>query len=34
MLLQQALDFIAAHRTGMIILVVVMCVTIWAQRRK
>jgi hypothetical protein len=32
-LIEPALAWIAEHRTGMIILVVVMLVTIWARRR-
>lgn len=31
--LEQALGWIAQHRTGVIILVVVMMVTIWVRRR-
>lgn len=31
--LEQALDWIAQHRTGVIILVAVMMVTIWVRRR-
>jgi len=33
MLLEQGLAWIAEHRTGVIILIVVMMVTMWARRR-
>ena len=33
-MMPQILDFIAANRTGMIILVVVMFITIWARNRR
>ena len=33
MLLGQALEWIAQHRTGMVILVVVMFLTLWLRRR-
>jgi hypothetical protein len=32
-LIEPALTWIAEHRTGMVILVVVMLITIWARRR-